>query len=93
MKNREILSILALIFIVTILSISAVSAADDTASDIISADCNDEIILDEAIDDDVSSANDNYDEEILSAENDLEPLGDDTGTYSGLSNEIQSGGN
>ena len=93
MKNREILSILALIFIVTILSISAVSAAEDTASDIISADCNDEIILDEAIDDDVSSANDNYDEEILSAENDLEPLGDDTGTYSGLSNEIQSGGN
>ena len=48
-----------LIFLVLV-SLSAVSAADDAASDIIGAD-DGELILDEAIDDDVSGAN-NYDE-------------------------------
>ena len=45
-----------LIFLVLV-SLSAVSAADDNANGIISVDDNDELILDEAIDDDVSSAN------------------------------------
>ncbi|MBQ2961530.1 hypothetical protein [Methanobrevibacter sp.] len=41
------MSILALIFIVIILSISAVSAAEDTTDDIISADEGQELILDD----------------------------------------------
>ena len=53
-----------LIFLVLV-SLSAVSAADDNANGIISVDDNDELILDEAIDDDVSSANNNYDEELI----------------------------
>ncbi len=48
-----------LIFLVLV-SLSAVSAADDNANGIISVDDNDELILDEAIDDDVSSANNNW---------------------------------
>lgn len=43
-----------LIFLVLV-SLSAVSAADDNANGIISVDDNDELILDEAIDDDVST--------------------------------------
>ena len=50
---------ITLIFIV-LASLSAVSAADDNANGIISVDDNEELILDEAIDDDVSSANNNY---------------------------------
>ena len=82
---------IALILLV-ILSVSVVSAADNQANDIISADDKDEIILDEAIDEDVSNIN-NYDDEILTTENDLEPISEDTSTYSELSNEIGSGGN
>ena len=55
---------IVLILLVCMVSISAVSAVDDATDDIISAD-NEEIILDEAIDDDVSSANDNYDDELI----------------------------
>ena len=88
---------IVLIFLVLV-SLSAVSAADDGASDIISAE-DDELILDEAIDDDVSSANDNYDDELIlegTADENQVPkdiLGDDTSTYSELSNEIGPGGN
>ena len=41
------------------ISISAVSAADESSSDIISADNNNELILDETINEDVSSTNEN----------------------------------
>ena len=65
---------IALIFLVCILTISAVSAADDSASDIISADDN-ELILEESISDDVSiSSNEN--EELISENIDLDELDD-----------------
>lgn len=80
-----------LIFLVLV-SLSAVSAADDNANGIISVDDNDELILDEAIDDDVSSANNNYDEELIletpaddlvGGENDATPLKEGaTGSFS-----------
>ncbi len=63
MKNKIFI---ALIFIV-LLSITAVNAADDATSDIISADDNEELILDENINSDVSSANEN--EELILEEN------------------------
>ena len=87
---------IALIFLV--LTISAVSAADDATNDIVSADDNGEIILDEAIDDDVSNANDNYDELILEdssedglvgSENDKPSLKDgETGSFTDLNKLI-----
>ena len=96
MKNKIFI---ALIFIV-LLSITAVNAADDATSDIISADDNEGLILDETIDD-VSSANDNYDDELIlegtaneiigSADENEAPkdiLSADTSTYSELSNEM-----
>ena len=84
-----------LIFLVLV-SLSAVSAADDAASDIIGAD-DGELILDEAIDDDVSGAN-NYDEELIletpaddlvGSENDATPLKEGaTGSFSDLNKLI-----
>ena len=47
-----------LIFILCMISISAVSAVDDTANNIISANENNEISLDEINSEDISSAND-----------------------------------
>ncbi len=86
-----------LIFLVLV-SLSAVSAADDNANGIISVDDNDELILDEAIDDDVSSANNNYDEELIletpaddlvGSENDATPLKEGaTGSFSDLNKLI-----
>ena len=86
-----------LIFLVLV-SLSAVSAADDNANGIISVDDNDELILDEAIDDDVSSANNNYDEELIletpaddlvGGENDATPLKEGaTGSFSDLNKLI-----
>ena len=84
-----------LIFLVLV-SLSAVSAADDNANGIISVDDNDELILDEAIDDDVSSANNNYDEELILetpaddlSENDATPLKEGaTGSFSDLNKLI-----
>ena len=88
---------ITLIFIV-LASLSAVSAADDNANGIISVDDNDELILDEAIDDDVSSANNNYDEELIletpaddlvGSENDATPLKEGaTGSFSDLNKLI-----
>ncbi|MBE6513162.1 MAG: hypothetical protein E7Z75_08495, partial [Methanobrevibacter olleyae] len=88
---------ITLIFIVLV-SLSAVSAADDNANGIISVDDNDELILDEAIDDDVSSANNNYDEELIletpaddlvGSENDATPLKEGaTGSFSDLNKLI-----
>ncbi|MEE3491262.1 MAG: hypothetical protein VZR10_10350, partial [Methanobrevibacter sp.] len=72
--------------------------ADDNANGIISVDDNDELILDEAIDDDVSSANNNYDEELIletpaddlvGSENDATPLKEGaTGSFSDLNKLI-----
>ena len=86
-----------LIFLVLV-SLSAVSAADDNANGIISVDDNDELILDEAIDDDVSNANNNYDEELIletpaddlvGSENDATPLKEGaTGSFSDLNKLI-----
>ena len=86
-----------LIFLVLV-SLSAVSAADDNANGIISVDDNEELILDEAIDDDVSSANNNYDEELIletpaddlvGSENDATPLKEGaTGSFSDLNKLI-----
>ncbi len=86
-----------LIFLV-LASLSAVSAADDNANGIISVDDNEELILDEAIDDDVSSANNNYDEELIletpaddlvGSENDATPLKEGaTGSFSDLNKLI-----
>ena len=47
------------LILLILLSISAVSATDDAANDIIGTNDNEELILDETIDDDVSSANNN----------------------------------
>ena len=55
MKNQRYL-ILILIFLFCMISISAVSAAADSANDIVSANDNQEIILEESIDDDVSTS-------------------------------------
>ena len=86
-----------LIFIV-LASLSAVSAADDAASDIVSAD-DEKLILDEAIDDDVSSANDNYDDELILEDNSEDAVLDrideesklsetSPGTFADLNNDI-----
>ena len=99
MKNREILSILALIFIVTILSISAVSAADDTIDDILTADDGQELILDESIADDVSTSdNDNDNEDIILDDNNDDGIlesGDETptGTFTDLNQAINGNNN
>ena len=78
---------IVLILLVCMVSISAVSAAEDATDDIISAD-NEELILDEAIDEDVSSANDNYDDELILDKNvDDKPLlgeGTSTGSFTDL---------
>ena len=93
------MSILALIFIVTILSISAVSAADDTTDDIISADDGQELILDESIADDVSTSdNDNDNEDIILDDNNDDGIlesGDETptGTFTQLNQAINGNNN
>lgn len=58
MKNKKYL-FLILIFLVSILSISAVSAADTPTSDIISDDGNQNLNLEENIQEDISTNNDN----------------------------------
>ena len=64
MKNQRYFY-LALIFILCMISISAVSAATDSASDITSANVNQELILEESIDDDVSTSINEYDDELM----------------------------
>ena len=56
---------LALILLVCIISISAVSAADDAASDILSANDNQELIMEETIHEDVSTNTDDNEKIIL----------------------------
>ena len=93
---------MALIFLVLI-SVSAVSAAEDTANDIISADDNQELIL-EDIQEDVSTSTNNDDELILEDENDDVPFlkqtddneiiaGVDNGTFEALENKINNAQN
>ena len=64
MRNNKFI-FMALIFLVSILCISAVSAADDSAASDIVADTNDVTVLEESIDDDVISDSDS-DENVLS---------------------------
>ena len=71
MKLQKYIYIL-LILLFCMISISAVSAADETANDVISTDTNDNIILDETINEDVSNANDNNDEIISEEIEDLD---------------------
>lgn len=65
---------LALILLVCIISISAVSAADDAASDILSANDNQELIMEETIHEDVSTNTDDN-EKIILEKNDKAALG------------------
>ena len=80
-----------LIFLVLI-SASAVSAADEQTSDIISADDDNELILDEIIMDDVSTSDNDNEDIILDENNDDEILesGDETptGTFAQLNQAI-----
>ena len=64
MKLQKYMHII-LILLICMISISAVSAAEDTANDIISTDTNDNIILDETIEEDVSINDDNDDKATL----------------------------
>lgn len=89
-----------LILLVCIISISAVSATDDTASDIISTNDNEEIVLDDNLNDDVISTDNSEDgklllednkEELISNENE-KPLSEpDDGTFQALQNKINAG--
>ncbi|MDO5819277.1 MAG: peptidoglycan-binding protein [Methanobrevibacter sp.] len=71
MKNQRYF-FLVLIFILCIISISAVSAATDSASDIVSANDDQMLILDESIDDDVSTSIN--DDELILEENNANAL-------------------
>ena len=84
-----------LIFILCMISISAVSAVDDTANNIISANENNEISLDEINSEDISSANDEInleemDESVLENTEEETPLKDDSsaGTFTDLNKLI-----
>ena len=89
-----------LILLVCIISISAVSATDDTASDIISTNDNEEIVLDDNLNDNVISTDNSEDgkllledntEELISNENE-KPLSEpDDGTFQALQNKINAG--
>ena len=84
-----------LIFILCIISISAVSAVDDTANNIISANDNNEISIDEINSEDISSANDEInleemDESVLENTEEETSLKDDSsaGTFTDLNKLI-----
>lgn len=90
---------LVLITLVCIISISAVSAADDVSSDIISTDNDEALALDETIDD-VSASADTDEVELTLADNDElisstdeeQVLADEqTGSFTDLNNLIDSG--
>ena len=90
-KNKFIF--LALIFLVSLLCITAASAADDAASSDIAADANDVTVLEESIDD-VSISDSKSDENVLSNDKDeSEPLTDSAviKNFSDLKNEINYG--
>ena len=93
---------LVLILLVCMISISAVNAADDSTSGIISTSDNEELILDEIISDDVSTSTDADDIELNLADNDdvdeiisstEEPAlkEEQTGSFTDLNNLIASG--
>ena len=100
MKSGKFL-FLAIIFLVSLVCISAVSAADEAVSDVI-ADTNDETVLQESIDD-ATLADSPNDEQILeeSDDNVLSDGGDEwsepapnppsIGTFSTLNDEINNG--
>ena len=86
MRNKNFIFI-AMIFIVSLLCISAVSAADDAASDIIAdTDTNDVAVLEESIDDDVIS-------DSQSGENVLTDDPVQSKTFTDLDNLIKNGEN
>ena len=83
MKSNKLI-FLALIFLVSLLCVSAVSAADDAAVNDIVADTNDVTVLEESIDD--ASLGDSQ-----SDENDLEDDPSNEQTFTDLNNLVQSG--
>ena len=84
MKIQRYLYI-ALIFLVCILTISAVSAADDSASDIISANDNEGLILDETISDDLSTSTIENDNELDLEDSNVDELDDTSNEKPALS--------
>ena len=95
MKNKKYIYPV-LLFIICIISISAVNAANDSPTDIISTDSNDneELILEESIDEDLSlgydegfSIDDN-EEEIFNEANEETRVSESSGTFTDLDNDI-----
>ena len=90
MNNKRYLHMI-LIFLVCIISISAVSAADDSLNEISEADDNQEVFLEDSINDDVLTNNEN--DELILEENNVEDKatlseGTSTGTFTDLNNAI-----
>ena len=90
MNNKRYLHII-LIFLVCMISISAVSAADDSLNEISEADDNQEVILEDSINEDVLTNNEN--DELILEENNAEDEatlseGTSTGTFTDLNNAI-----
>ena len=90
MNNKRYLHII-LIFLVCMISISAVNAADDSLNEINEADDNQEVILEDNINEDVLTNNEN--DELILEENNAEDKatlseGTSTGTFTDLNNAI-----
>ena len=90
MNNKRYLHII-LIFLVCMISISAVSAAEDSLNEISEADDNQEVFLEDSINDDVLTNNEN--DELILEENNAEDEatlseGTSTGTFTDLNNAI-----
>ena len=90
MNNKRYLHII-LIFLVCMISISAVSAADDSLNEISEADDNQEVILEDSVNEDVLTNNEN--DELNLEENNAEDKatlseGTSTGTFTDLNNAI-----
>ena len=90
MNNKRYLHMI-LIFLVCIISISAVSAADDSLNEISEADDNQEVFLEDSINDDVLTNNEN--DELILEENNVEDKatlseGTSTGTFTDLNDAI-----
>lgn len=85
-----------LIFLVFMISISAVSAADDTASDITSIDDDEEIILEETqVENNLNEVNEELifkenNEEILNVEEETDSLSETPGNFRDLENIINN---
>ena len=90
MNTKRYLHII-LIFLVCIISISAVSAAEDSLNEISEADDNQEVILEDSINEDVLTNNEN--DELILEENNAEDKatlseGTSTGTFTDLNDAI-----